>query len=245
MRRLLLITVLLGLVVGAPASASGPQATARLGGCATGARPDTRYAIFVTSMRALDGTERMAVRFDLGARAPGRSDFAPTSGPGLGKWLSSAPGVDIFRYRKQVTNLEAPATYRAVVSFRWRNARGRVIATAHHTTATCVQDDTRAALSLGALDFAKVSDPAMLRYLVPVHNDGMGDAGPFDIVLTIDGVVQPPVTVTGLAAGTTQTLSLVAPRCKGGAGVRIQVDPGARIEEADRSDNAKTAGCPV
>ena len=249
MRRLRLITPLAGslatLALAGPASAAVvPVASAKLSACATGATPDARYALYKTSMEAVAGTQRMAVRFDLSVRATDAAPYTTATGPGLGAWISSAPGVDIFRYGKQVTNL-TPGTYRTVVSLRWTNAKGKVIALVKRTTAACVQPDTRPALSIGTLDFAKVADPTLLRYIVPVRNDGRSDAGPFDVALSIDGVVQDPVTVTGLAAGTTQTVTFVAPRCKGGADVRIQLDPGARIDEADRSDDVKMAGCPV
>lgn len=245
MRRLVLIATLAALACAATASAAvSPVVSAKLGACQSGATPDARYALYRTSMEAIAGTERMSVRFDLSMRATDTAPYTTATAPGLGEWITSAPGVDIFRYRKQVTNL-TPGTYRTVVSFRWTNAKGKVIASAKRTTAACVQPDTRPALAIGTLDFAKVSDPALLRYIVPVRNDGRADAGPFDVSLSIDGIVQDPVTVTGLAAGTTQTVTFVALRCKGGADVRIQLDPGARIDEADRSDNTKMAGCPL
>ena len=39
----------------------------------------------------------------------------------------AAPGVKVYKYLKQVTNLAAPAFYRGVVRFRWLNAKGKLI----------------------------------------------------------------------------------------------------------------------
>ena len=54
-------------------------------------------------------------------------------------WRGSDPGVKAYKYLKQVTNLSAPAFYRAVVRFRWLNARGHLIRRAERHTARCVQ----------------------------------------------------------------------------------------------------------
>ena len=51
-------------------------------------------------------------------------------------------GVKIYKYLKQVTNLPAPAVYRALVRFRWLNAKGHVIASRTCArTAGCQQPD--------------------------------------------------------------------------------------------------------
>jgi hypothetical protein len=54
-------------------------------------------------------------------------------------WRGSAPGVKIYQYVKQVTNLSFPANYRALVRFHWLNDKGYVIKRAERHTLECVQ----------------------------------------------------------------------------------------------------------
>ena len=49
------------------------------------------------------------------------------------------PGVKIYKYLKQVTNLAAPASYRAAVRFRWLNAKGRADQERRTAHADCEQ----------------------------------------------------------------------------------------------------------
>ncbi len=81
----------------------------------------------------------MLMRIDVLERMPRRTVFHTVTAPGLGVWRSSAPGVKIYKYLKQVTNLAAPASYRAAVRFRWLNAKGRLVKSAELRTAKCDQ----------------------------------------------------------------------------------------------------------
>jgi hypothetical protein len=47
--------------------------------------------------------------------------------------------VKIYKYVKQVTNLGAPAAYRAVVRFRWLGEKGRALKHAELHTPRCQQ----------------------------------------------------------------------------------------------------------
>ncbi len=49
------------------------------------------------------------------------------------------PGVKSYSYLKEVTNLSAPAPYRAAVRFRWLNAKGKLIRAAELRTPRCLQ----------------------------------------------------------------------------------------------------------
>ena len=75
-------------------------------------------------MTAIPGTARMAMRIDVQERMPGEALFHTVSAPGLGVWRGSDPKVKVYKYLKQVTNLSSPASYRALVRFRWLNAKG-------------------------------------------------------------------------------------------------------------------------
>ena len=59
--------------------------------------------------------------------------------PGLGVWRASDPGVGVYKYVKQVTNLSAPADYRGLVSFRWQGAHGHMIKRDERRTRRCSQ----------------------------------------------------------------------------------------------------------
>jgi hypothetical protein len=121
----------------APPAAGGAVAT--LEQCATKGEQANRSATFSGEMTAIGDTARMAMRIEVQERLPGEELFHTVSAPGLGVWRGSAPGVKIYKYVKQVTNLSAPAGYRALVRFRWLNDRGYVIRRAERHTFRCAQ----------------------------------------------------------------------------------------------------------
>jgi hypothetical protein len=90
-------------------------------------------------MTAIVGSTHMEMRIDVLERLPGEAFFHTVSAPGLGVWRGSAPGVKVYKYLKQVTNLSAPAFYRAAVRFRWLNARGRLMKAEELRTSRCEQ----------------------------------------------------------------------------------------------------------
>ena len=81
----------------------------------------------------------MAMRIELQQRMRGEADFHTVLAPGLGVWRCSEPGVKIYKYVKQVTNLAAPAAYRALVRFRWLGESGHVLKRAELHTPRCLQ----------------------------------------------------------------------------------------------------------
>jgi hypothetical protein len=120
-----------------PPAAGGAVAT--LEQCATMGEQADRSATFSGEMTAIGGTARMAMRIEVQERLPGDELFHTVSAPGLGVWRGSAPGVKIYQYVKQITNLSSPALYRALIRFRWLNGRGYVIRRAERYTFTCTQ----------------------------------------------------------------------------------------------------------
>lgn len=251
MRRLPLIVLLSAAALAAvPAAAfaqSGPAAAASLEACATSPAPLERSLTVRGEMEATPHSDRLAMRFDLFVRRPGDTRFHRVDGPGLDEWITSGSGVARFIYRKQVVNLEAPAEYRARVLFHWHDRDGDVIARERRVTAVCRQPDQRPDLAPEAPTAAPASAPGLVRYSVPVRNDGRGDAGAFDVVLTVGAGALAPVTVPELAAGTTQAVTFLAPPCAAGDRLTVQVDPEDRVEEADdhRADNRLTVDCPL
>jgi hypothetical protein len=143
-----------GTVVANAAASGGGQApggpSATLEQCLTAPVQAERSATFSGEMAATGGTTRMSMRIDVQERLPGDAVFHTVSAPGLGVWRASAPGVKVYRYLKQVTNLSAPAVYRAAVRFRWLNAKGKLIKGMERRTASCVQPAPAPAAELTA-----------------------------------------------------------------------------------------------
>jgi hypothetical protein len=117
----------------------GTPYSATLEQCATSTVQAERSATFTAQMTATSTTQRMGMRIELQQRLRGETAFHTVLAPGLGMWRSSEPGVKIYKYVKQVTNLAAPAAYRAVVRFRWLGDRGRVLKRAELHTPRCLQ----------------------------------------------------------------------------------------------------------
>jgi hypothetical protein len=107
--------------------------------CATSTVQTERSATFTAQMTATSATLRMGMRIELQQRLRGETAFRTVLAPGLGMWRSSEAGVKIYKYVKQVTNLTAPAAYRAVVRFRWLGEKGRVLKRAELHTPRCLQ----------------------------------------------------------------------------------------------------------
>jgi len=122
-----------------PAAPDAPSASATLGECTTAVEQTERSATFSGEMTAIAGTVRMTIRIEVQERMPGEELFHTVSAPGLGVWRSSDPGVKVYKDLKQVTNLSAPAYYRAMVRFHWLNAMGDPIKRTERLTPRCVQ----------------------------------------------------------------------------------------------------------
>jgi hypothetical protein len=107
--------------------------------CATSTVQTERSATFIAQMSATGATQRMGMRIELQRRVHGETEFHTILAPGFGVWRSSEPGVKIYKYFKQVTNLTAPAAYRAIVHFRWLGEHGHVLKRAELHTTRCLQ----------------------------------------------------------------------------------------------------------
>jgi hypothetical protein len=121
------------------APVDGTAYSATLEQCATSTVPAERSATFTAQMVATSATQRMGMRIELQQRLRGEAVFHTVIASGLGVWRASEPGVKIYKYVKQVTNLTAPAAYRAVVHFRWVGDKGRVLKHAELHTPRCLQ----------------------------------------------------------------------------------------------------------
>ncbi len=127
------------MVLAGSSSAAKPSVSVDLEQCLTTGVQSERSATFGGEMATIPGAARMLMRVDVLERAPGELHYHAVSAPGLGVWRSSAPGVKVYKYLKQVTDLPAPAFYRGAVRFRWLNAHGRQMAATELRTPRCEQ----------------------------------------------------------------------------------------------------------
>ncbi|MGA8363822.1 MAG: hypothetical protein WB709_04810 [Solirubrobacteraceae bacterium] len=132
-----------GLTVGSSADllsgvAASPD-SASLVQCLSASEQAERSATFAGEMTTIAGASRMSMRIELLERRPGEMSYHAVAAPGLGVWRSSDPGVGVYKYVKQVTNLSAPADYKGLVTFRWQGARGRTIKRDERRTRRCSQ----------------------------------------------------------------------------------------------------------
>jgi hypothetical protein len=123
---------------------AGQLDAATLEQCVTAVTQSERSATFAAEMTAMPSSAHMAMRFEVQERLPGETPWRTVTAPGLGGWRSADPKVKIYKYVKQVTNLSAPAEYRALVRFRWEGAGARVIRRAERVTTPCVQPEAPA-----------------------------------------------------------------------------------------------------
>jgi hypothetical protein len=124
-----------------PTSSQAPASgvSVALEQCVTSVQQSERSATFTGEMTAIPGTARMAMRIDVEERGLEDPEFHPVVAAGPGTWRSSDPKVKVFKYLRQVTNLSSPVAYRALVRFRWFNAKGHVIRRVDRLTTRCVQ----------------------------------------------------------------------------------------------------------
>jgi hypothetical protein len=121
------------------AGSSIATASATVEECVTSSVQAERSATFSGEMTATPGTGRMSMRIELQEWLPGEDVFRTVAAPGLGAWRSATPGVKVYRYIKQVTDLAAPAVYRAAVRFRWLTTKGKLIRALERRTGACLQ----------------------------------------------------------------------------------------------------------
>jgi hypothetical protein len=124
---------------GSGAPSTKPPASATLAECVTSSEQTERSATFEGEMSAIPGSAKLEMRVDVLERTPRELTFHAIAAPGLGAWRAAAPGVKVYKYLKQVTNLAAPAAYRAAIRFRWLNSHGRLVKSMELHTPKCFQ----------------------------------------------------------------------------------------------------------
>jgi hypothetical protein len=249
-------TVLIALAVLGAAAPSAHAATyektpalsAKVTTCTTGADDGARAAAFTGSMPSstAPASRRMQMRFVLLQRTGSgpKGTFKRLSVPGWGGWEKSDPGRDGFVFTKRVEALVAPAAYKVTITFRWYDAKGRVLRTTSRTSAACEQPDPRPDLVLAGVDAVGLGKSGAV-YSVSVENDGHSDADPFAVTVTVDGAVSAPVTLGPLAAGARAEGAVQAPKCAPGSTITIAIDVADTVDESVEGDDVVQRPCPL
>ena len=249
MRRLLLIALLLVAATAATGSAlaqdppqtAPPALAATLETCTTSALPAQRVAEFVGSMPATATETRMRMRFDLERLRSRDAQWRRLRGvEGFGGWETSSPGRAGFVFRKRLDGLLVPASYRAVVRFRWEDAAGRLVRRARLRTPACAQPDLRPNLVPGPLTGIFDARPGLAVYSFVVRNSGRSAAGPFSV--RVGGATQ---EVDGLGPGEQRTVLVINAICLAGTSTLAEVDAGDRVDESFERGNGARRRCPL
>lgn len=246
MTRPLLPVLLLSLLPAAATAPAGAQdrtpLAARVTACETSAEPSARAAEFTGSMPRTSGSTALAMRFSLQERTADR--WRHVDVPGWDTWERAASGAPGFVYAKRIERLDAPASYRAVVTFRWTDAAGRAVRRTLRRTPVCRQPDLRPDLDVARIEIAPGAESMPSRYVVVVRNTGPSDVrSPLAVTLTIGGVPQPEQSLPDLAADGMGSLTFTAPACAPGTRLTAEVDTPDGIEEQDETDNRLTRIC--
>jgi hypothetical protein len=244
MRRLVITAALMCALLFPAAASAAPTGSARLVTCESALDPAGRLATFEGRMRTARGATRLQMRFTLQIQAKGRTGWRALSAPGFGRWLSSDPGVGRYVYTKRVVALLAPASYRTLVRFRWLGHDGHRFASDRATSPACRQADLRPNLRPLAIDSRPDADLEHARYVVPVINRGKTAAGPFDVVVTVNGATLSPARVPALEAGERALVEVEGPPCAAGSMLTADVDPTGAVDERAEADNRLTVMCP-
>jgi hypothetical protein len=210
--------------------------------CTHGATPAERSVTFEGRIAPWGRSRRMQMRFTLQARTPDQA-WDKVTAPGFGAWITAPRGVGRYLYDKTVDDLLAPASYRAVVDFRWRDSSGRVVHTSRDTSRGCHQPDPRPNLTAGALSVQPATQPGRRRYVATLVNAGKGDAGPFEVDVTREGTLLRSLQISQLAAGARRTVALSGPACTPGEQIAVVVDATHEVDESDETDNVLSVVC--
>jgi hypothetical protein len=237
---MLAVALAFGAAPALASSTSGVKVTA----CESSLDPAARVATFEGRMRVKKGARRMQMRFTLQERTHDEPSWHKIPAAGFGKWLTSDPGIGRFVYSKRLIELEAPASYRTLVKFRWLDAAGDRIASAKSTSATCHQADLRPNLRPLGVQAKPGADADHARYLVPVVNRGKSAADPFDVVVSVEGTTLTPAQVPGLEAGERALVEVQGPPCQDGQILTVDVDPTGAVDERAEGDNQLSVPCP-
>ncbi len=227
------LIVLFALLVSGNAQAASPYAKATVARCDR----ELNEAMFSGRMSAYRRSPKMQMRFTLQALTPDEPRWRKVDASGFGEWITVPGGFSKYTYDKTVQELLAPASYRAVVHFRWRNSRGKMIRSERAVSGVCRQPDSRPDLLLRNVRADRDGLVAV------VFNRGREAAGGFDVEFLRNGSTMGSARVTGLEPQAAVEVFLPGARCARGQQLEAIVDPRSEVDEADEENDALTVFC--
>ncbi len=233
-RRIIGVSIaLFALFAGTAHARTSPFAKATLVSCDR----DARVAVFEGRVLTFKRAAKMQLRFTLQALTPDSTRWRKIDAPGFGTWITAPPAFAKYSYAKTVQDLLAPASYRAVVEFRWRDRKGRTVRTEKATSPICRQPDSRPDLVVRKV-LVENGD-----YVAVVFNRGRQAAGAFAVGFLRDSVAIGTVEVTGLAPQTPVTVMLPGSPCAPGTPLEAVADPRSQVDEADEENDSLSVFC--
>jgi hypothetical protein len=220
------------LVPGAQARTS-PFAKAALVSCDR----DAREAVFEGRVLSYRKAAKMQLRFTLQALTPDDSRWRKIDAEGFGTWITAPAGLGKYTYDKTVQDLLAPASYRAVVDFRWRDRRGKTVRAERAISPVCKQPDARPDLLVRSVRFEGGE------YVAVIFNRGREAAGAFSVDFLSDGAPLGTVEVVGLEPQTPVTVMLPSSACAAGTPVEAVADPRSEVDESDEENDSLGVLC--
>jgi hypothetical protein len=224
------------------AAAPKPLTTLKVRSCEVGDTAKHRQATFYARMRAVKGTNQMAMRFTLIDRAGDGPPSVVDSAP-LAQWRKSRPGVSSFGYAQAVAGLEKGGVYAVQVQFRWTDLQGRVIRSVKRTSQPCRQQGELPNLTITRAAARTGESPGTEMYSVDLTNSGPGEARAVSVDLFVDGAEADSATVALVGPGETLTVRFTGPACR--RSLRIVADKLDTINETNEDDNVLRSRCPV
>ena len=194
-------------------------------------------AVFQARMITVKRAAKMQLRFTLQVSTPEAPKWRKVSAEGFDEWLTAPTGIGKYTYDKTVEELVTPANYRTVISFRWRDSRGKVVRSEQATSPTCRQPDQRPDLVIRELRAQAKG------YAAVVLNRGRTEAGTFAVDFLRAGEPLGSATVPGLAPGEVTTVIIQAMPCLPGEPISAVVDPASEVDESDEENDSAAIVC--
>jgi CARDB len=238
-----LAALVAGTLAAAAPAASKPVASVTLADCHPSDDVSLRYASFNGQMRAIPGTQRMAMRFTLLERiGGGLAPFKPVSLPDLKPWRRSKTSARTFIYTQKVTALRDGGSYRMRVQFRWYDGHKNVLRTSILRSRSCHQPAPLPNLTITSITSMPATTAGQRVYSIAVANSGQGDARNVPVELKVDGTTAGTAMVDLLPGQESTVVQIQGAACA--VTVRAVADPDRVIPETTDSDNALTLPCP-
>jgi hypothetical protein len=237
----------------AEARAAAPPAALTRITCHSALDPARRAVTVVSIMRHRPGTRSLAVRLSLLETVPG--GFAtPVRDGDLGHWTTPTDAAlgrlpaDVWKLRKAVFNVDAPAVYRFRVTFRWSGRHGKVLFRQTLHTGRCGVRELRPDVLVRSVAVRSGTlAPGNDRYVAIIANRGRTASGPFEVEFAPGAAGGSPQTVPVASLGpwATTRVRFIGRACDPAVPPAVIVDPAGAVDDFDRSNNTFTVSCPV